>query len=353
MRQDWLVAAVFGVSMLALAQQPPKVVNAQFHTEPAGAGLSATVGRFQHAGGPLWLGYEVAAVPGSHFSVCSGDSDGSMDDGCCGVYRLEDENDSFRRSGDDPSSAAQLDILVRIDRGTVDKIRFVAAGCRLDAGGLAFTWLTGVHADDSVAWLSGLVTGPAQGDKNRLADQALAAIAMHETASATDALLGLASPANPLWLREKAAFWLGAGRGHDGLLALEKLTNDSDPEFRKKLAFDLSVNHDPAAVDDMIRMAKSDSDTGVREQAIFWLGQKASKKAVALLNDTVENDPEQEVRKKAVFALSQLPKDQAVPELLHVAQTNPDPAVRKDAIFWLGQTHDPRALAYFEQILEH
>jgi len=54
-----------------------------------------------------------------------------------------------------------------------------------------------------------------------------------------------------------------------------------------------------------------------------------------------------------VFALSQLPKDEAVPELLHVAQTNPDPAVRKDAIFWLGQTHDPRALAYFEQILEH
>jgi HEAT repeat protein len=47
-----------------------------------------------------------------------------------------------------------------------------------------------------------------------------------------------------------------------------------------------------------------------------------------------------------------LPKDEAVPELLHVAQTNPSPDVRKEAIFWLGQTHDPRALAYFEQILE-
>ena len=69
------------------------------------------------------------------------------------------------------------------------------------------------------------------------------------------------------------------------------------------------------------------------------------------MKDTVENDPEVEVKKKVVFALSQLPKDEAVPELLHVAQTNADPAVRKDAIFWLGQTHDPRALAYFEQIL--
>ena len=71
-----------------------------------------------------------------------------------------------------------------------------------------------------------------------------------------------------------------------------------------------------------------------------------------MLKDTVQNDPEVAVKKKAVFALSQLPKDEAVPELLHVAQTNANPAVRKEAIFWLGQTHDPRALAFFEQILE-
>jgi HEAT repeat protein len=45
-----------------------------------------------------------------------------------------------------------------------------------------------------------------------------------------------------------------------------------------------------------------------------------------------------------------VPKDEAIPELLPVAETNSDPAVRKDAIFWLGQTHDPRALAYSEQI---
>ena len=248
----------------------------------------------------------------------------------------------------DQAAETSIDVLVRIEQGAVDKVRFIGAGCRLDAGGLPFTWLTDVKADDSVAWLSSLVTA----DNKRHTDQALAAIAMHGTAKATAALAGFASSANPLWLREKAGFWLGAGRGHDGLLALEKLASDPDPEFRKKLAFDFSVNHDPAAVDDLIRMAKSDSDTGVREQAIFWVAQKAGAKAVATLKDAVENDPEVGVKKKAVFALSQLPKDEAVPELLHVAQTNPDPAVRKDAIFWLGQTHDPRALAYFEQILE-
>jgi HEAT repeat protein len=241
-----------------------------------------------------------------------------------------------------------MDMLVRIDQGAVEKIRFVGTGCHLDAGGLPFTWVTDVKADDSVVWLSSLVTA----ENKHITDQAMAAIAMHETGKATTALTGFASSSHPLWLREKAGFWLGAERGPGGLLALRKLTADADPEFRKKLCFDFSVSHEPTAVDDLIRLARSDSDTGVREQAIFWIAQKAGKKAVATLKETVENDPEVAVKKRAVFALSQLPKDEAVPELLHVAQTNPDPAVRKDAIFWLGQTHDPRALAYFEQVLE-
>ena len=345
MRRIWLSVAVAGVSMLASAQQP-KVINAQMHTESASAGLSAAVEQLKHASGPQWLGYAVAAVPGSHFSMCSNE-ESMKDEGCCGVYRLEAENNNYRSSDGDHGTETSIEILARIDKGAIDKIRFIGTSCQLDAGGLPFTSLTDVKADDSVAWLSSMVNA----DDKKHADQALAAIAMHETQKATAALEGFASSSNPLWLREKGAFWLGAGRGHEGFLALKKLEGDADPEFRKKVVFDLFVSHDPAAIDDVISMAKSDKDVGVREQAIFWVGQKAGKRAVATLKDTVENDPEVGVKKKAVFALSQLPRDEAVPELLHVAQTNNSPTVRKEAIFWLGQTHDPRALDYFEQIL--
>ena len=349
MRQDWFVAALLGVSTTLATAQQPKVINAQLHTESASAGLAATLSRLQHADGPLWMGYEVATVPGSRFSVCSGDSRGSEEDGCCGVYRLEGSDNTYRSDDKSREPQTSVDILVRIDHNAIDKIRFVGSGCRIDAGGLSFTWLTDANADDSVAWLASLATP----EHKHITDEALAAIAMHETAKATAVLEGFAASSNPLWLREKGAFWLGAGRGHDGYLALKKLAADPDPEFRKKVSFDLFVSHDPAAIDDLIHMAKTDQNTGVREQAIFWVGQKAGAKAISMLKDTVENDPEVGVKKKAVFAISQLPKDEAVPELLHVAQTNPDPSVRKDAIFWLGQTHDPRALAYFEQILEH
>ena len=61
--------------------------------------------------------------------------------------------------------------------------------------------------------------------------------------------------------------------------------------------------------------------------------------------------PNTEVKKKAVFALSQLPKDEGVPLLINVARTNANPEVRKQAMFWLGQSKDPRALAFFEEVL--
>lgn len=348
MKQHWLMATVLGVSSLAVAQQP-KVINAQLHTESAGAGFSATAGRLQHQNGPLWFGYDVPTTPGSRFSVCSGGSHTADGDGCCGVYRLEESDNNWQSGDRDEKVQTSVEILVRIDHASVDKIRFVPNGCQIDAGGLSFTWLTDVNPDDSIAWLASLV----KVDQRHTTDEALAAISMHESAKATAVLESFSASSNPFWLREKASFWLGAGRGHDGYLALKKLAVDPDPEFRKKVTFDLFVSHEPAAIDDVIAMAKSDKDVGVREQAIFWVGQKAGAKAIAMLKDTVVNDPEVGVKKKAVFAISQLPKDEAVPELLHVAQTNPDPAVRKDAMFWLGQTHDPRALAYFEQILEH
>ena len=145
MRQDWLVAAMLGVSTIAMAQQP-KVVNAQMHTESVNEGLSTTVNRLQHTSSPLWLGYAVAAVPGSRFSACSGDTHTEGEDGCCGVYRLEGSDNSFQSSDSHQSSPSSVDILVRIDQGAVDKIRFIGSGCQIDAGGLSFTWLSDVRA---------------------------------------------------------------------------------------------------------------------------------------------------------------------------------------------------------------
>lgn len=347
MNKHLAVALALSVSAVAFSGQQPRVTETQFSTEPAGAGLSATVTRFQHSSQQLWIGYEVASLPRHDSSSC-GDSSGSNDDGCCGEYRLEGSRDGVT-SSDARTEQGKMYVLLRLEQGVVAKIRTANAGCRLNAGGVPFTWLTGVNPDDSIRYLAQLA---GQGTDKQPAEGALAAIAMHASPSATSTLAGLAASSNTL-LREKAAFWLGAERGHDGLLVLQKLVHtEQDAKLREKLAFDISINHDPAATDELLAMAKSDADPRVRGQAIFWLAQKAGKKASAAITSAIDNDPEQQVKKKAVFALSQLPKDEGIPQLIHVADTNANPAVRKDAIFWLGQSGDPRALAYLESVLK-
>ena len=88
-----------------------------------------------------------------------------------------------------------------------------------------------------------------------------------------------------------------------------------------------------------------------RRSATFWLGQAAGEAATKGLVEIVDHDGSREVMEAAVFALSQRPRDEGVPALIRIARTQPDPSIRRKAIFWLGQANDPRALAYFEEVL--
>jgi hypothetical protein len=92
--------------------------------------------------------------------------------------------------------------------------------------------------------------------------------------------------------------------------------------------------------------------TDARKAAVFWVGQEAASAATRGLSDVVGDAAiDREVRESAVFALSQRPNREGVPALIEVAKSSDDPKLRKSAIFWLGQTEDPRALAYFEEVL--
>jgi HEAT repeats/PBS lyase HEAT-like repeat len=359
MKTNALLALALAASALMTCAQEPRVTHTQYHSGPMSLGLSATVDRFRHSNGPLWLGYAVQALPRTHVSACSSWTGSSeMEAGCCNELRLEDTPDNLNTSDNAGAPAPMVYVLLRLDQGEVRKVRMARAGCTLDAGGVPFEWLTEVPADESVAFLGKLAaSGAALHDSGEprahLADESLAALSMHAAPKATDVLAALAVAGNSNYLLEKAAFWLGAQRGHEGLVALRQiLQSEQDSKVRQKLVFDFSINSDPAATDDLIQLAKSDADSGVRGQALFWLAQKAGKKAVGALNTAIENDPNFEVKKKAVFALSQLPREESVPQLVHVADTNANFAIRKEAIFWLGQTSDPRAIAYIEQVLK-
>jgi hypothetical protein len=340
----------------ALLAQQPKVSDTQLKAEPVEQNLAATVDRVRHSNEQLWLGYEVPALASAHLTTCSDWSDSSQaEDDCCGEYRLEDERGMHSSSNEKASQ--NVYVLIRFDKGDPVKVRAVAAGCHLNAGGVNFDWLTGVKPEESIAFLAGLVNQapkPSGPDHSRTVEGALMAISFHAAPEATRTLEQIASSSASEHTREQAAFWLGVQRGHDGFVALKSLENKNadDARFRERLTFDFSQNSDPAAEDELLHMAKFDSEAKVRGQALFWIAQKAGKRATGALTEAIQNDPETDVKKKAVFALSQLPKDESIPQLIHVADTNSNLTVRKEAFFWLGQSQDPRALAYLEQVLK-
>ena len=345
-----ITASVILLLTSLLPAQQPKVSNTQFRVEPIGQNLAATIDRVRHSNDRLWLGYAVPALPGLHLSACSDWSDSSQtEDGCCGEYRLEDDHGTYRNSNGPADQ--NVYVLLRFDKGNLVKVRTVGAGCRLNAGGVDFSWFTEVKQEESIVFLADLVNQPSPSSK--ILEGALLAVSLHAAPEATHSLEQIASSSASRHTREQAAFWLGVQRGHDGFLALKTLEDKStEPEFREKLAFDFAQNSDPGAQDELIHMAKFDPEAKVRGQALFWIAQKAGKRAAPTLTDAIQNDPETDVKKRAVFALSQLPKDESIPQLIHVADSNTNLAVRKEAFFWLGQSQDPRALAYLEQVLK-
>lgn len=346
-------AAVFSCAAFAVgaaAQNAPAgLVNATVrqHAVPSGLGQAVrSLVAAQQA--PAWIAYSVQAVPGDHRS-CDGEWHGSD-----GVVRLEPSRARENAAPSRVSLEGPSDVLVffRAEQGRVGRIRVVSPDCGIDAGGVAVHWLTQVNAAESVSLLSSFV-----GDLRRTSGEpsgrgALTAIALHRDASALTALRGFAAAGQPAALRKQAAFWLGAARGREGFDALQSLLGDPDPAFRSELTFALSVSHEPEVADILVRTARGDDSPKVRRQALFWLGQKAGAKALAALEGAIENDPDTEVKKRAVFALSQMPKDEGVPRLLEIARAHRNPEVRRQAMFWLGQSNDPRALAFFEEVLK-
>jgi HEAT repeat protein len=334
----------------------PHIENAKLETRATSASLDATMREIAGtAEKAQWVGYHVDQVAGERGVCCNN----NWNDVNCGTCQLEKENGGMSSTTHTDGSvrlegARQLVVLYRLEAKRVVRIRVASEDCALDAGGLAFVWLTGVKAAESVTLLATYVRG-AEFDghgEHGIANGALTAIALHADAAAERALESFATPEQPESLRRQAAFWMGAARDKAGLTALERMAKtDPSSDVRAHVTFALSVSHEGGALDEMIRMAHDDTSSHVRGQALFWLAQKAGKKAAGTITGAIENDPDTDVKKKAVFALSQLPREEGVPKLIEVAQNNRNPDVRKQAMFWLGQSKDPRALQFFEKVL--
>jgi hypothetical protein len=357
------------VSAAVLAAQQPRIANGRVTTQTTGSPLADTIRTLVATQTDVtWIGYSVPVVDGERTMCCfeSGTtwvngtvvrSDGAA---CCPTCRLEPSTSTSMTTRPPQSSAApvrlegsdQMTVMLRVSERRVERVRVFSEDCQLDAGNQPVIWLEQVKPHESVAYLESLIPSE-KARRDRLTDGAVSAIALHRDAAADASLERLLTPAQPDHVRRAVPFWLGNTRGRRGFDVLRRVVReDASSEVRKKAVFGISQSEEASAVDTLIDTARTNDQPAVRSEAVFWLAQKAGQKAAAAITERIEQDPETEVKKRAVFALSQLPKEQGVPLLISVARTHSNPVVRKQAMFWLGQSRDPRAIAFFAEILK-
>lgn len=325
-RTLWLMAVA-----LPLCAQPKLLTNAKVDSRSASAGLDqAFRAALTAQPQPAWIGW---AVPSTRTYNLGCDYVNRSDFNQAGVVHLEPPD--------------QAVILFRVEAGAVDRIRTLSPDCEIDAGGVPMHWLSDVQPAQSVALLATFVDQ----HMNNL-NGALSAIGMHADPAA-DRMLDRYLAVDQLQsMRLRAVSVMANSRGRHGFDVVKGLiANDKDEKVRERAVQSLANSKEPEAVDLLISIARTDKDARVRAQAVGELARKPGPKILTTLTGALE-DPDAAVQRRAVSSIQQLPDGQGIPLLIEVVKTTKSVELRKQAMSSLRNSQDPRALAFFEDVLK-
>jgi len=155
----------------------------------------------------------------------------------------------------------------------------------------------------------------------------------------------------PSEVREKAIFWLGQRHSAENAAFLRglyaKLTED---DLKERVIFSLAQMRDAENMRWMMDIAVNEREpVEQRKKALFWAGQSGADLAqLAGLYDRMQNH---DMKDQLIFVYSQRHEAAALDALIKIAKTEQDKELRKKAIFWLGQSHDPRAAQVLLEII--
>jgi HEAT repeat protein len=374
-----LALALSVCSFFAPAQQQqrgPGFINVEGADLRSKLEAAAQMGRARSPQTRFWAAYSFDVRPGVAVDPEGGQFRGSM-------MNYGDMTVFMGKSGGATVETRNLGVFVLYEpdgRGVV-RVEVYNLDRKREYSGFPVYWLGRGGNEESLNFLRGL----AESDLGeRVVENATVAIALHDDPRVSEVLKSLVRDSKNREVRRTAVHWLGVTGAETSFLADLVRNEGEDGEVRRSAGHALGVSSDPAslttliglhgtvadqevrralihsisinanqepAIDFLIKLAKTERDSESRNQALFWLGHKAGEKAFGVLKETAENDPDTEVQKHAVFVISRRPAGEAVPLLIKIARTHAKPEVRKQAIFWLGRTGDPRALAFFEELL--
>lgn len=215
----------------------------------------------------------------------------------------------------------------------------------------AVFWLSQVHDDHATSILADLLR---KSSDLELRKRALFALGQSSSPTAAGIIRQYASDATqPTSLRSTAIFWLGQGKdGADNVQFLKDLYGRlTDQRLKERVLFSLSQGHAPGRAAWLVQIAQRPTESiAARKQALFLAGQAGA--SVAELSGLYDAMPPGELREQLIFVLAQRRDPAALDKLIAIARNDKDPDSRKKALFWLGQSHDPRAIAAINEVID-
>lgn len=296
-----------------------------------------------------WTSWQVAAVEGAPDWCCWSSWDNRA--GSRTACRLDEENGNS--ASRDRATTDAVRVYARLASGKVERVRVLSAGCAVETR-TPIQELASVATDDSARWLAGLARqGNESAIRGDVGENVLAALAMHRSGVAQEALVAMARSDARGEVRKKAVFWLAVLRGVAGAeIVTSVMFNDKDAELREHAAFAITQSRSPRIGQDLTRLGNTDKNGKVRAQAWFWLAHMGIPNSEEALFTALRNDQDDHVRQQAIFALSQLPEERATRALIAVAEDRSLPSEqRKRAVFWLAQSEAEAAQKYLEKVL--
>lgn len=125
----------------------------------------------------------------------------------------------------------------------------------------------------------------------------------------------------------------------------------NDQELKEAVLFALSQNNDVNNADFLLDIALNGREPmEMRKTALFWAGQKRAL-PMDVLGELYGSVSDREMREAIIFTISQRNEPAAVQQLIDIARTERDVELRKTAIFWLGQSKDPRAVRFLGELI--
>jgi hypothetical protein len=254
------------------------VTNAKFETRALSGNLNEAV----RSASPHWFGYAVKAAPHGDGGCCWGNGNGY---GCGLEGRSSGTIDANAKPKPiELEGPSEVGVLVRVENGAVGKVQVYSLECPLDAGGLAFTWLTGVTADASLRFLE----GQASSSVSHVENGALLAISRHSGSQPVQLLANLAKSAPASQVRSQALFWLANRAGQEATAAItDAIQNDPDTKVKRQAVFALSRLPKDEGIPKLIEVARTQKNPEVRKQAFFWLGQSHDPRAIAFFESVL------------------------------------------------------------------